>query len=65
MDLDDWDPMPFGKHEGKAMRDVPASYLNFLWNNGMRQKWPGESNVADYIRKKLPVFRTDHPNRKW
>lgn len=29
--LDDMDPMPFGKHAGRPMQDVPAQYLHWLW----------------------------------
>lgn len=27
----DTDPMPFGKHRGELLQDVPASYLGWLW----------------------------------
>lgn len=30
--LTDESPMPWGKHKGKQMADVPASYLMWLWN---------------------------------
>lgn len=32
--LTDNDKMPFGKHAGKAMCNVPAAYLIWLLNNG-------------------------------
>lgn len=31
--LDD-SPMPFGKHIGKPLSTVPATYLVWLWNRG-------------------------------
>lgn len=34
--LNDTDPMPFGKHKGEPMQDVPARYLQWLWNDGMK-----------------------------
>jgi len=34
--LTDTDPMPFGKHKGELMQDVPASYLRWLWEEGLR-----------------------------
>ena len=34
--LCDSDPMPFGKHKGIPMQDVPASYLHWLWANGKK-----------------------------
>lgn len=27
----DTDPMPFGKHQGLPLQDVPPSYLEWLW----------------------------------
>lgn len=30
--LTDTCPMPFGKHEGEPMENVPDSYLLWLWN---------------------------------
>lgn len=47
--LTDLDPMPFGKHKGVPMQDVPASYLHYLWSNGMKNDKTGP--VADYIRR--------------
>lgn len=38
--MNDDDLMPFGKHKGERMEDVPDSYLAWLWNEG------------DYYRKK-------------
>ena len=28
----DTDPMPFGKHKGVPLQDVPPSYLEWMWN---------------------------------
>lgn len=33
----DTDPMPFGKHKGEPLQDVPASYLAWLWRDGLRE----------------------------
>lgn len=30
----DLDLMPFGKHKGEPMQDVPAHYLRWLWTEG-------------------------------
>lgn len=38
--------MPFGKHKGKDMEKVPASYLLWLYNDGLK---PG--SVRDYIEE--------------
>jgi uncharacterized protein (DUF3820 family) len=32
--LTDLDPMPFGKHKGTIMQEVPASYLAWLKDSG-------------------------------
>ena len=33
MPLTDTSPMPFGKHQGDDMEDVPASYLLYLYES--------------------------------
>jgi hypothetical protein len=63
-ELDDQDPMPFGKHEGKAMEDVPASYLHWLWFNGMKYE-TDTSNVADYIERNMNALKQENPNLIW
>lgn len=30
--LSDFDAMPFGKHKGKKMMDVPASYILYMYD---------------------------------
>ncbi|RUP39785.1 MAG: hypothetical protein EKK63_09105 [Acinetobacter sp.] len=37
-------PMPFGRYRGKAMVNVPAQYLLWLYNNGC-----GHAGVRNYI----------------
>ena len=61
--LQDTDLMPFGKHKGEMMQDVPASYLHWLWTNG-------KSNdklcpVADYIRRNLSALKTEYKDGLW
>ena len=36
--LQDSDPMPFGKHKGKRLDQVPVRYLLWLWKNGLKEK---------------------------
>ena len=43
---EDNDPMPFGKHEGEPLADVPARYLVWLWQNGLQDEY-GRRNVYD------------------
>lgn len=44
MKLTDNDLMPFGKFKGIKMANVPASYLVYLYSNGLEA-----GNVKDYI----------------
>lgn len=60
--LDDESFMPFGKHKGMRMQDVPASYLHYLWHNGMKAE---STSVADYIRKNLWVLKDETPDLLW
>lgn len=62
-ELQDSDPMPFGKHKGEQMQDVPASYLHWLWTNG--KKDDQRCQVADYIRRNLTVLEKEHPDGIW
>ncbi len=62
-ELTDLSPMPFGKFKGKPMQDVPASYLHYLWQNGLAAD--KQSNVADYIRRNLTALKKEHPDGVW
>jgi len=62
--LEDIDDMPFGKYKGCKMQDVPASYLHYLWHNGMRAKTSTDS-VADYINRNLSALKEEHPDGVW
>lgn len=63
MKLTDDDLMPFGKHKGLPMHDVPAAYLHFLWQNGM--KHDKVDNVACYIRDNLDALKEEHKDGIW
>ena len=60
--LEDQDKMPFGKHKGKLMQEVPASYFHYLWQNGMKNE---QGNVADYIRRNLESLKKEHADGVW
>ena len=53
--MTDSDIMPFGKHQGKAMIEVPDAYLKWLWEenvneyNGDRDMGYNTLKVMDYI----------------
>ncbi len=61
--LDDLSPMPFGKHKGTPLEDVPASYFHYLWTNGMEHD--KTSPVAQYIRDNLSVLKSEYPDGIW
>lgn len=56
--LTDIDPMPFGKHKGELMQDVPASYLIWLKENGCHH--PG---VSTYIKESWSAIKSECPDR--
>lgn len=61
--LTDTDPMPFGKHKGVPMQDVPASYLHYLWTNGKEHETL--CPVAEYIRRNMHPLQQEHPDGIW
>lgn len=61
--LSDLSPMPFGKHKGVPMQDVPANYLHWLWANGLKDD--RQSPVAEYIRENLSALKTEYPDGIW
>lgn len=62
-ELQDTDPMPFGKHKGQPMQDVPASYLHWLWSNG--KEHDKQCRVADYIRRNLHALSVEYSDGIW
>jgi hypothetical protein len=56
--------MPFGKYGPKQgdcrkMRDVPARYLLYLWDEGI---WQESGPVHDYIEKNFSALESDAPD---
>lgn len=60
--LSDTDPMPFGKHKGKPMQDVPVNYLHYLWESGLSKE---DKPVANYIRRSLSSLKEENPDLIW
>lgn len=50
----DHTPMPFGKYMGKAMVDVPAKYLLWLFEKGCDHR-----GVNNYINNNLEALRKE------
>ena len=59
--LEDTDKMPWGKHSGVPMQDVPASYLHWLWAEGKRLE-VRTCPVADYIKRSLMALMEEFPD---
>ncbi|MEO5915582.1 MAG: DUF3820 family protein [Luteolibacter sp.] len=55
--LTDNDPMPFGKHKGKRMEDVPANYLLWLHSEGC-----SNPDVAAYIEESMAALTLESPD---
>jgi len=53
----DLDIMPFGKHKGQPMQDVPASYLVWLKEQGCQHE-----GVAGYIRESWSAIKSECPD---
>lgn len=62
--LTDTDRMPFGKFKGECMQDVPASYLRYLWTNGLNSETK-TNPVADYIERNLDALKKEYPDGIW
>lgn len=61
--LTDKDPMPFGKHKGARMKDVPASWLD--WADGkdwLAAKYP---RVKAYIRVNRAVINLELKDKRY
>lgn len=41
------DTMPFGKHKGKRLSELPVDYLDWLFHQDWLEHWPG---VFTYVR---------------
>jgi uncharacterized protein (DUF3820 family) len=57
--LTDSSPMPFGKHRGKRMEDVPASYLLWLWDDG---HWQQPGPLHEYIKESFAALMKECPD---
>ena len=51
--------MPFGKHQGTPMQDVPASYLHWLYTNDVQGK------VLRYIKENLNELKLNFSDGIW
>lgn len=63
MKLQDDSPMPFGKHKGVPMQDVPVGYLHYLWTTGKKQE-PNHP-VSIYIKSRLDALKMENKDLIW
>jgi hypothetical protein len=63
--MTDTDLITFGKYNGTAIGKVPASYLLWLWDNGMhRDTLSNRSDpVRQYIIANFHALETECPDR--
>lgn len=47
--LDDDSPMPFGKHRGQRLGDVPDAYLRWFLNQSWCDEWPDLVTYANHV----------------
>ncbi len=63
-ELTDLSLMPFGKHKGEPLQDVPASYFHWLWTEA-----DYNIKVSDplhhYIKKNLSALKQEHFDGIW
>lgn len=61
-ELTDISKMPFGKHKGLLMEDVPTDYFHYLWVGGMKKE---KTPVANYIRRSLSALQMEYSDGIW
>lgn len=62
-ELTDDSLMPFGKHKGERMGDVPAKYLIWLWDGETNDDPIGsDTPVGKYIKNNLAQLARMLPN---
>jgi len=54
INLKDTDPMPFGEHKDKPMEEVPASYLLWLYDQGIKH-----NAVRRYVEKNMNFLQQE------
>lgn len=56
---EDEDLMPFGKHKGEKLLNVPASYLLWLWD----QRPMSDKRLEEYIYQNMNALKIECPDR--
>ena len=55
--------MPFGKHKGEKMSEVPVAYLHWLYTN--TEKKPFNRGVFTWIKKNKASLEEKYPDELW
>jgi uncharacterized protein (DUF3820 family) len=61
--LTDMSLMPFGKHKGEKMSEVPVKYLHWLYTN--TEKKPFNTGVFTYIKKNKKALEMEDDDLIW
>lgn len=63
--LQDPDLLWFGKHKNHRLEDVPASYLLWLWNDGLCHELQAKTErgrLARYVANSMTALRQECPD---
>lgn len=63
-DFNDDTKMPFGKHKGTKLKDVPASYLLWLYGEMASQKTP-QGPLFQYLKVNLRALEEEAREEPW
>lgn len=58
-EYDDKTPMPFGKHIGTSLANVPADYLIYLWDTSAQGERLSNAKLAKYIKDNLSGLKME------
>lgn len=64
-ELEDQSPMPYGAHVNTPMEKVPARYLLWMWNDGVRNAIEEDTKrgtVARYIKNRMAALQKEDPD---
>lgn len=58
----DTDKMPFGKHKGELLQDVPVNYLHWIYHN---INSGNNISLKHYIENNVNVLKTENTDLIW
>jgi hypothetical protein len=51
--------MPWGKHKGEKLANIPAAYLIWLYGSAGIASQPHNKQLADYIKSNMDALKTE------